>query len=78
MTVLEVDGLHTRFPTPRGTVDAVNEVDLRIESGEILGLVGESSNRHRQSARHQGALEQILHVESPSSCYRNAAKVNTR
>ncbi|WP_458209442.1 ABC transporter ATP-binding protein [Haladaptatus sp. NG-SE-30] len=44
MTLLEVDGLHTRFPTPRGTVDAVNEVDLRIESGEIVGLVGESGS----------------------------------
>ncbi|WP_458186812.1 ABC transporter ATP-binding protein [Haladaptatus sp. NG-WS-4] len=44
MTVLEVDGLHTRFPTQRGTVDAVNEVDMRIESGEIVGLVGESGS----------------------------------
>ncbi|GAA0231979.1 ABC transporter ATP-binding protein [Haladaptatus pallidirubidus] len=44
MSLLEVQNLHTRFPTPRGTVDAVNEVDLRIESGEIVGLVGESGS----------------------------------
>ena len=44
MSLLEVDGLHTRFPTPRGTVDAVNEVDLTIRSGEIVGLVGESGS----------------------------------
>ena len=44
MSLLEVENLHTRFPTPRGVVDAVNHVDLRIASGEIVGLVGESGS----------------------------------
>jgi peptide/nickel transport system ATP-binding protein len=44
MSLLEIEDLHTRFPTPRGTVDAVNEVDLTIQSGEIVGLVGESGS----------------------------------
>ncbi|WP_433631499.1 ABC transporter ATP-binding protein [Halomicrococcus sp. NG-SE-24] len=44
MSLLEVDDLQTRFPTPRGTVDAVDGVDLTIESGEIVGLVGESGS----------------------------------
>ncbi|MEZ3117990.1 ABC transporter ATP-binding protein [Halobaculum sp. MBLA0147] len=43
-TVLEVDGLRTEFPTDRGTVTAVNGVDLTIEPGEIVGLVGESGS----------------------------------
>ena len=44
MTLLEVEGLHTAFPTPRGEVEAVDGVDLTIESGEIVGLVGESGS----------------------------------
>jgi oligopeptide/dipeptide ABC transporter ATP-binding protein len=44
MSLLEVENLHTRFPTPRGVVNAVDHVDLRIESGKIVGLVGESGS----------------------------------
>jgi oligopeptide/dipeptide ABC transporter ATP-binding protein len=44
MTLLEVQNLHTAFPTPRGEVEAVDGVDLTIESGEIVGLVGESGS----------------------------------
>ena len=42
--VLEVENLHTQFPVKRGTVKAVNGVDLRIEPGEVVGLVGESGS----------------------------------
>jgi len=44
VTLLEIEGLHTQFPTARGTVRAVDGVDLRIEAGEIVGLVGESGS----------------------------------
>jgi oligopeptide/dipeptide ABC transporter ATP-binding protein len=44
MSLLEVENLHTRFHTDRGTVRAVDGVDLQIESGEITSLVGESGS----------------------------------
>ncbi len=40
--VLAVEDLHVHFPTPRGTVKAVDGIDLRLAPGETLGLVGES------------------------------------
>ncbi len=42
MALLEVDDLHTRIPTERGTVRAVDGVSLRVEAGEAVALVGES------------------------------------
>lgn len=41
-TLLEVSDLVVRFPTRRGTVEAVSGVDLSVGASEILGLVGES------------------------------------
>lgn len=40
--LLEVDGLATHFKTPEGIVRAVDGVDLHLDEGEILGVVGES------------------------------------
>ncbi len=42
--LLDVRGLRTWFETPKGTVKAVDGVDLTLERGEILGLVGESGS----------------------------------
>jgi oligopeptide/dipeptide ABC transporter ATP-binding protein len=42
MSLLEVKNLEVIFPTMWGTVRAVSGVDLRQESGETVGLVGES------------------------------------
>src|SRR6478752_5160752 len=39
--LLEVTGLRTHFFTKAGVVKAVDDVSLRVERGQILGLVGE-------------------------------------
>ena len=40
--MLEIRDLYTRFHTPRGTLTAVDGVNLELAQGEVLGLVGES------------------------------------
>jgi oligopeptide/dipeptide ABC transporter ATP-binding protein len=40
--LLEVRGLKTHFDTRDGLVKAVDEVDLAVKRGEVLGVVGES------------------------------------
>ena len=40
--VLEVRGLSVTFTTESGTVSAVDNVDLTLAQGEIVGIVGES------------------------------------
>ena len=40
--LLEIRGLTTAFTTESGTFNAVDDVDLAIEAGRTLGLVGES------------------------------------
>lgn len=40
--ILEIKGLQTYFYTDDGVVKAVDGVDLKLQTGEVLGLVGES------------------------------------
>ncbi len=40
--VVEVKDLTIHYETDEGIVEAVNNVSLKIEKGEVLGLVGET------------------------------------
>ncbi|NCV50091.1 MAG: ABC transporter ATP-binding protein [Rhodobacterales bacterium] len=40
--LLEIKNLSVNFPSRRGQVAAVNQVSISVETGEVLGLVGES------------------------------------
>lgn len=42
MKILEINHLKKYFPTPRGTVHAVDDVSFSIEEGTTMGIVGES------------------------------------
>ena len=42
--LLEIKNLHTYFFTNKGTIKAVNGVDMSIERGKTLGVVGESGS----------------------------------
>ncbi len=44
MELMSIENLCVRFPSPAGTVFAVNGVSLSVEKGEILGIVGESGS----------------------------------
>ena len=42
MSLLEIKNLTIHYVPDSGTVYAVNDVDLTLEEGETLGLVGET------------------------------------
>ena len=42
MALLEIEHLKKYFPSPRGTVHAVDDITFSIDKGRTMGLVGES------------------------------------
>jgi dipeptide transport system ATP-binding protein len=50
MALLDIRNLSVEFPTRRGTVCAVENVDLSVDEGEVLGIVGESGSGKSVSA----------------------------
>lgn len=42
MAILEVEDLHVHIPTATGNIHAVRGIDLQVNKGETLGIVGES------------------------------------
>ena len=43
MTLLSINGLFSRYSSSKGPVYAVDDVDFQLDSGESLGIAGESA-----------------------------------
>ena len=44
MSVLAVEGLRVRLPTPAGDVTVVDGVDYEVQPAEVFGIAGESGS----------------------------------
>ncbi len=65
MTLLEVQDLTVEFPTRHGTLRALDRVSFTIDSGEILGVVGESgAGKSLTGAAIVGLLERPGRIAS--------------
>jgi oligopeptide/dipeptide ABC transporter ATP-binding protein len=75
--LLEVRELTVELPTPVGWVRPVNEVSLRIDAGESLGLVGESgSGKTMLSLALMGLLPPGARVSGEASLATEASAKN--
>jgi len=70
--ILRVEDLSTRFFTEKGQVNAVSNLDLSIEGGEVFGIVGESGSGKSVLARSvMGLIESPGEITSGTVEYRN-------
>ncbi|MEI6600519.1 MAG: methionine ABC transporter ATP-binding protein [Comamonadaceae bacterium] len=40
--MIQLDGIHLRYPSPHGAVDALRGVDLQVGVGQVFGVIGRS------------------------------------
>ena len=82
--LLDVRGLTVEFATRRGTVRAVEEIDLTVAKGETLGIVGESgSGKSVTSYAVMRILDRAGHIAAGSVVFsgiplHNAAESDMR
>jgi peptide/nickel transport system ATP-binding protein len=63
--VLAIQGLRVTARSRRGAIVAVDDLDLEISAGEVLGLIGESGSGKTTTARAViGLLERNVRVEA--------------
>jgi oligopeptide/dipeptide ABC transporter ATP-binding protein len=65
---LEVRNLRAAFPGPKGPVEAVRGIDLRLEEGKVFGIVGESGSGKSV------AMMALLQLLPPSATVSGSAK----
>jgi peptide/nickel transport system ATP-binding protein len=77
--LIELRGLVVELPTPGGWIRPVNEVSLRIDAGESLGLVGESgSGKTMLSLALMGLLPAGARVSGEATLEARGAAKNLR
>ena len=59
--MIEIQGVRKTFKTDSGTMEALKEIDLRIETGEIFGIIGLSG------AGKSTLLRTLNRLEEPDS-----------
>jgi peptide/nickel transport system ATP-binding protein len=70
--ILRVEDLSTRFFTEEGQVNAVSNLDLSVERGEVFGIVGESGSGKSVLARSlMDLIESPGRITSGTIEYRN-------
>lgn len=73
MTILNVTDLVIDYQTPRGSVRAVDGIDLRIEAGETVAVVGETG-----SGKTTAALSAIGLLPQGATRVRGSVELNGR
>jgi oligopeptide transport system ATP-binding protein len=79
--ILQVDHLHTVFHTPKGNLLAVDDVSFSVQSGECLGIIGESgSGKTVTCLSVMGLVEPPGHVTAGNILFegRNLLKLSDR
>ena len=70
--ILRIDGLSTRYFTKEGQVNAVSDLDLSVDRGEVFGIVGESGSGKSVTARSiMDLIESPGEISAGSVEYRN-------
>lgn len=75
MKILEIEDLHIHYNTMDGSIHAVNGINLSLEEGDTLGLVGETGAGKTTTAL--GILRLIPNPPGKSSRAASCLRVKT-